>query len=83
MQRLDEVNSPILREHLCYDSVGHMITNPYDPVLTEPFRHPVTGLLYEIGGNPKEQASANKDSWEKILLFLSRIRHLSLPTTIK
>lgn len=74
MQRLDEVKSPIFREHLCYDNVGHMITNPYDLVLTDAFRHPVTGLLYEIGGNPKEQAAACKDSWEKILLFLSQIR---------
>lgn len=72
MQRLDEVKSPIFRKHLCYDNVGHMITNPYDPVLTDPFRHLVTGVLYEIGGNPKEQASARKDSWEKILLFLSQ-----------
>lgn len=72
MQRLDEVKSPIFREHLSYEGVGHMITNPHDPVLTEAFRHPVTGLLYEIGGNPKEQAFACKDSWEKILLFLSK-----------
>lgn len=74
MQRLAEVKSPIFREHLCYDNVGHMITNPYDPVLTEAFRHPVTGLLYEIGGNPKEQAFACKDSWEKILSFILQIR---------
>ncbi len=73
MQRLDEVKSPIFREHLCYDHVGHMITNPYDPVLTDAFRHPVTGLFYEIGGDPKEQAFACKDSWEKILSFLSQL----------
>lgn len=71
MERLNEMKSPIFREHLCYEHVGHMITNPYDPVLTDAFKHPVTGLLYEIGGNPKEQALACKDSWEKILLFLS------------
>lgn len=70
MQRLDEVKSPILRNHISYVNVGHMITNPYDPALTEAFRHPITGLLYEIGGKPKEQASACKDSWKKILLFL-------------
>ncbi|MFQ5729140.1 MAG: acyl-CoA thioester hydrolase/BAAT C-terminal domain-containing protein [Waddliaceae bacterium] len=74
MQRLDEVKSPIFREHISYDNVGHMITNPYDPVLTDAFRHPVTGLLYEIGGNPKEQEAACKDSWGKILLFLSQVK---------
>lgn len=72
MERLNQVKSPIYREHLCYDNVGHMITNPYDPVLTDAFKHPVTGLFYEIGGNPKEQALACNNSWEKMLLFLSQ-----------
>lgn len=73
MQYLNDIKSSIYRKHLSYEGVGHMITNPYDPVLTEAFRHPVTGLLYEIGGIPKEQAFACKDSWEKILLFLSEM----------
>ena len=72
MKRLDRFNSPIFRQHLCYEKAGHMITNPYDPVMTEPFKHPFTGLFYEIGGNPKAQTEACKDSWEKILQFLSR-----------
>lgn len=72
MQRLNEVQSPIEREHLCYDHVGHMITHPYGLILTKAFRHPVTGLLYEIGGDRKEQAFACKDAWEKILSFLSK-----------
>lgn len=72
MKRLDRFSSPIFREHLCYEKAGHMITNPYDPVMTEAFKHPFTGLIYEIGGNPKAQGEACKDSWEKILQFLSR-----------
>lgn len=72
MKRLEKFNSPIFRQHLCYEKAGHMITNPYDSVMTEPFKHPFTGLLYEIGGNPKAQAEACKDSWEKILQFFAR-----------
>ncbi len=70
IQRLNKANSSIFREHLCYDNVGHMITNPYDPVMTEAFKHPVTGLLYELGGSPEAQSFACKDSWVKMLAFL-------------
>ncbi len=52
-----------------------MITNPYDPVMTDAFKHPVTNLFYEIGGNPAEQVFTCKDSWEKFLLFLSRFSY--------
>ena len=70
MQRLDKSGSKIHRKHLCYENVGHMITNPYEPVMTEAFKHPVTGLFYEIGGHPEAQALACKESWQEILEFL-------------
>ena len=72
LKRLDRFNSSIFRQHLCYEKAGHMITNPYDPVMTEPFKHPVTGLFYEVGGSPQAQADACKDSWKIIIQFLSR-----------
>jgi dienelactone hydrolase len=72
MQRLEQFNSSIFREHLSYDHVGHMITSPYAPVMTESFKHPLTCLYYEVGGNPEAQALACQDSWAKILLFLAR-----------
>ncbi len=71
MQRLNACNSRIIREHLSYDNVGHMILHSLAPVMTEPQQHPVIGLLYEVGGNPIAQASANKDSWGKILHFFA------------
>lgn len=69
MQQLDQAGSNIYRKHLCYDNVGHMISNPYDPVMTEAFLHPVTGLYYELGGEPEAQAKACKASWQEILTF--------------
>lgn len=72
MQRLDECGSEIVRKHLCYDKAGHLILHAGAPVITQAFEHPVVGLRYEIGGDPEAQALANKDSWEKILNFLSR-----------
>lgn len=72
MQRLDEVKSPIFREHLCYENAGHMFMSPLAPVITEAIKHPLTGLFYEVGGEPEAQAFASKDSWHKICTFLSR-----------
>lgn len=64
---MERLRSP--KKHLCYEHVGHMITNPYDPVMTEPFYHPVTQLYYELGGDPQAQKKANEDSWKQILAF--------------
>lgn len=72
MQRLNQLNSPIFRQHLCYEKAGHMITNPFDPIMTEPFKHPVTGLSYELGGDPEGHMEACKDSWKQILQFLNQ-----------
>ncbi len=70
MQRLDKFKSPIFREHLCYDMAGHMVLHSLAPIMTEAQKHPVTGLFYEVGGDPEAQVIANKDSWHKMLDFL-------------
>lgn len=72
MKRLDTLKSPIFRDHLCYDNVGHMILCPYAPVITEAVLHPVTGVFLEVGGQADAQAAACKDSWEKILTFYTK-----------
>lgn len=73
MNRLDACKSSIYRKHLSYENVGHMILpSEYAPVITEAQKHPVTGLLYEMGGNKTAQAEANRDSWLKIVDFLGK-----------
>ena len=67
MRRLDAVGSPIFRQHISYEKVGHMILNPHAPITTEAFQHPVTKASYEVGGEPEAQAEANKDSVEVIV----------------
>jgi hypothetical protein len=66
------LKSPIFREHLCYENAGHMFMSPLAPVITEAIKHPLTGLFYEVGGEPEAQAFASKDSWHKTCTFLSR-----------
>ncbi|MCE2983585.1 MAG: prolyl oligopeptidase family serine peptidase [Parachlamydia sp.] len=72
MDRLKAFHSPIYREHLSYEGVGHMITSPNIPVMTQPFKHPLTGLMYEVGGSPEKQEAACHSSWEAILEFLKQ-----------
>ena len=72
MDRLDAFQSPIFREHLCYELAGHMITNPFDPVISGAFKHPVTGLFYEMGGEAEAQGVACRDSWKKIIEFFNK-----------
>ena len=80
MKRLEKFNSPIFRQHLCYEKAGHMITNPYDSVMTEPFKHPFTGLLYEIGGNQKHKQKLveilGKKFFNSLLVGVRKKNHL-------
>lgn len=74
IQRLDACHSPIFRKHLSYEGAGHMILHSLAPIMIEAQKHPITGLSYEVGGNPEAQLIANKDSWKQILEFFSRFK---------
>lgn len=71
IKRLVKYDSQIFRDHVSYDNAGHMITSNYDVTISDPIKHPVTGLFYEVGGNPESQAFACKDAWYRIIDFLN------------
>lgn len=58
-------------QHLSYPKTGHAILVPYLPLAPSEMVHPVDGKLYAFGGEPKSQAFATQDSWEKALVFIS------------
>ncbi|MCJ7623692.1 MAG: acyl-CoA thioesterase/BAAT N-terminal domain-containing protein [Anaerolineaceae bacterium] len=62
-------------KHLSYSGAGHLITSPYMPLAPDHGIHPVDGKDYAFGGNPKDQAFANEDSWFQVLNFLKEHLH--------
>jgi len=69
MKRLDKNGSTIIRKHIHYPDAGHNIfLFPYMPSIDLPVPFgPVWGLL---GGTPKGNAHAIKESWQETLNFL-------------
>ncbi len=70
MQRLEQFNFPHAYEHLHYKGAGHLILMPYVPTTITASGHPLRQAVFAYGGNPKDGAFANVDSWQKTLRFL-------------
>jgi dienelactone hydrolase len=70
MARLKEHNFPYPYKHCSYPGAGHAIVAGYLPLIPNHSIHPVDGQDYAFGGNPKDQAFANADSWQQVLKFL-------------
>ena len=66
MERLDEKNSPIQRNHISYSKVGHGIAAPYNG----PIYHPVGKFWCKLGGEPNANQQACESSWKAMLAFL-------------
>jgi dienelactone hydrolase len=65
MKRLRSHGHPYADEHLSYDNAGHWIPCGYLPTAGEQHR-----MKLGIGGTPEGTASAQADSWPKVLEFL-------------
>jgi hypothetical protein len=72
MERLAKHNHPYPYQHLSYEGAGHGIVPGYLPKTFTVIRHPVTGYLYELGGNAKDNAFASGDAWSKTIKFLGQ-----------
>lgn len=70
MSRLKERHFPHPYEHLRYPGAGHLILMPYVPTTVTASGHPLRQALFAYGGNPRDGAFANVDSWQKTLRFL-------------
>lgn len=54
----------------CYPGTGHLIEPPYAPPCTSSY-HKTYRMSIEWGGNPRQHAMAQEDSWKHILNFFS------------
>ena len=71
MEHLTRHKHPYPYEHVSYPGAGHVFAmRPYQPATVTKGRHPATGAVYLVGGNPKDNALAAADSWARILRFL-------------
>jgi len=68
--RLAEVNHPYDVQWLNYENAGHTILFPYVPTTQHVYAHPVSGKVSTSGGNPRDNARADAQSWPGVLRFL-------------
>ncbi|WP_330164658.1 acyl-CoA thioester hydrolase/BAAT C-terminal domain-containing protein, partial [Achromobacter xylosoxidans] len=68
--KLAEVQHPYPVQWLDYENGGHSILFPYVPTTQLVYAHPVSGKISTSGGNPKDNARADEQSWEGVLKFL-------------
>ncbi|MFY2068154.1 acyl-CoA thioester hydrolase/BAAT C-terminal domain-containing protein [Achromobacter xylosoxidans] len=68
--KLAEVKHPYPVQWLDYENGGHSILFPYVPTTQLVYAHPVSGKISTSGGNPKDNARADEQSWEGVLKFL-------------
>lgn len=71
-ERLKAESHPFAFKHLAYEGAGHAISLPDLPLEYYPSkaRHVGTGITYALGGDPKINASASKEAWKEVLMFL-------------
>lgn len=71
--RLDEAGYDHPYDHLTYDGAGHVIATPYRPTTDDSEQGTfLPGLPLSLGGNPAGTATAEADSWPKVLEYLDR-----------
>jgi len=68
--KLVEVQHPYPVEWLNVEGGGHSILFPFVPTTQLVYAHPVSGKISTSGGNPRDNARANQESWETALRFL-------------
>ncbi|SIT29867.1 acyl-CoA thioester hydrolase/BAAT C-terminal domain-containing protein [Achromobacter sp. MFA1 R4] len=68
--KLVEVQHPYPVQWLDYENGGHSILFPYVPTTQLVYAHPVSGKISTSGGNPKDNARADQESWEGVKTFL-------------
>ncbi len=68
VERLKRRGSPISCTHLAYPGAGHAISS--SDHISE--LHPVANLWFAFGGNPRDNAYAKADSWNKTLHFFAK-----------
>lgn len=68
--KLAEVKHPHDVQWLDFEDAGHSILFPYTPTTQHVYAHPVSGKVSTSGGNAKDNARADAESWPAVLRFL-------------
>lgn len=71
IERLREKGSSISCEHFCYPGAGHAFSSSVDAGETE--LHPIVKIWFAFGGNPRDNAFARSDSWDKTVRFFQKM----------
>lgn len=69
--KLRDVAHPHAVQWLDYEGGGHAILFPYVPTTQLVYTHPVSGKVSTSGGNCKDNARADEQSWAGVLTFLA------------
>jgi hypothetical protein len=72
IDRLTKHNHPYPFKHLSYRGAGHVIGFPSTPATVTRIYNFVYNFTYAIGGNAKDNAFAQLDSWPQVLTFLEQ-----------
>ncbi|ARP88653.1 acyl-CoA thioesterase/bile acid-CoA:amino acid N-acyltransferase family protein [Bordetella genomosp. 9] len=67
---LRQAGHPYPVQWLDFQDAGHAILFPYVPTTQLVYAHPVSGKVSTSGGNPKDNARADEQSWAGVLQFL-------------
>ncbi len=70
LERLSEHLHPYPDQHLTYAGTGHSVGQPWWPTTITKTLHPVSKILFALGGDPKQSAHARADTWSQTLAFL-------------
>ena len=72
MERLNASRFRYAHQHLSYEGAGHLINYPYLPTTATQAMNASSGTMLAYGGNAKDAAFANEDSWRRVLAFLAQ-----------
>lgn len=74
-KRLHEHHFPFAYEFIAYKGAGHMLGLagfPYSPTTCCCLEIRQNKMIYDVGGNPKDTAEAQVDSWNQTFAFLNK-----------
>jgi len=76
MDRLRRYGFRFPCKHMNYEDAGHAISFPDLPLEayynSRKTAHPLTGLVYDLGGDPEKTAHAAKAAWDEVVVFLEK-----------
>jgi len=74
VKRLGACGYPFSFRHLSYEGAGHAISFPDLPseAYAAKVPHPLTRIIYELGGDPEKTAQASKSAWTEVVAFLEK-----------